>query len=96
MKNILICCGTSMITSSVVVNKVKTALQKEKIDARFHQCKYSDVPVMVKNLKPDLIIPTGNLSNAATGDVPVVMGTPFLTGVGIDDTLRKIIDVLKK
>ncbi len=85
-----------MITSSVVVNKVKAALEKEKIDARFHQCKYSDVPVMVKSIKPDLIIPTGNLSTAATGDVPVVSGTPFLTGVGIDSSLKKIIEVLKK
>jgi PTS system galactitol-specific IIB component len=84
-----------MITSSVVVNKLKMALQKEKIDAKFHQCKYSDVPTMVSSVKPDVVIPTGQLSSSAAGGVPVVNGISFLTGIGVDATVQKIVEILK-
>jgi PTS system galactitol-specific IIB component len=96
LKNILVCCGTSMITSSVVVNKLKGALEKEGIQARFHQCKYSDVPHMVNTINADIVIPTGKLGSTAAKGVPVVNGTSFLTGIGLDDTIREIVDILKE
>lgn len=96
MKNVLVCCGTSMITSSVVVSKLKDAFKKEGIEARFHQCKYSDIPHMVSSIKADIVIPTGKLGSTAAKGVPVVNGTAFLTGIGIDDTIKEIVDILKE
>jgi PTS system galactitol-specific IIB component len=77
------------------VSKLKAALAKEHIEAKFHQCKYSDVPSMVKSVKPDIVIPTGQLNSSAAGGVPVVNGTSFLTGVGVDTTIKQIVDILK-
>ena len=95
VKKILVCCGTSMITSSVVIKKLQPTLDKEDIQARFNQCKYSDVPVQVNMDRPDVIIPTGKLSESAAGGVPVVEGSAFLTGVSLDKTIEKIIEILK-
>lgn len=95
VKKILVCCGTSMITSSVVINKLKPILEKENIQARFNQCKYSDVPFQVSSDRPDLIIPTGRLSESGSGGVPVVEGSSFITGVSLDQTIQKIIKILK-
>lgn len=96
VKKILVCCGTSMITSSVVIKKLQPALDRENIQARFNQCKYSDVPVQVSRDRPDVIIPTGKLSDSVTGGVPVVEGSSFLTGVNLNQTIEKIIEILKK
>lgn len=95
MKNVLVCCGTSMITSAVVVKRIKDALEKEKIQAMVHTCKYSDVPTMMSSTKYDLIVPTGPISDSTTKDIPVVLGTPFLTGVGMEEVMKKIISILK-
>jgi len=94
-KKILVCCGTSMITSSVVRKKLQPALEEANIDARFIQCKYSDVPMQVKSENPDVIVPTGKLSESAAGGVPVVQGSAFLTGVSLDQVIEKIINILK-
>lgn len=96
IKKILVCCGTSMITSSVVINKLKPAFEKNNIQARFSQCKYSDVPFQIKSGLPDLIIPTGRLSESVAGGVPIVEGSAFLTGVSLDETIEKIIKILKE
>lgn len=96
MKKVIVCCGTSMITSSIAINKVKAALAGAKIEAKFVQCKFAEVPAQVKTFQPDIIIPTGALDEKMAGGVPVVRGTCFITGVGVDETLKKIIDILSE
>lgn len=36
MKKIMVCCGSSMITSTMAINKLKQAMQDAGIDAKFH------------------------------------------------------------
>jgi len=84
-----------MITSSVVIKKLQPALDEAGIQARFIQCKYSDVPGQVNSERPDVIVPTGKLSESATSGVPVVEGSAFLTGLSLDKTIEKIINILK-
>ncbi|WP_196595332.1 PTS sugar transporter subunit IIB [Pectinatus frisingensis] len=94
MKKVLVCCGSSMITSSIALNKVKEALKSTDIKAEFSQCKFSEVPSKVDNFKPDIIIPTGALDEKMAKGTPVVRGTCFITGVGVKETLDKILEVL--
>ncbi|AGB19530.1 PTS sugar transporter subunit IIB [Thermoanaerobacterium thermosaccharolyticum] len=96
MKKVLVCCGSSMITSSVAINKLKEVFKKENIDVTFGQCKFSEVPSMAKTFKPDVIVPTGPLDEKAAGGVPIVRGTSFITGVGEKETVEQILNILKK
>ncbi|MDK2806083.1 MAG: galactitol system component [Thermoanaerobacterium sp.] len=96
MKTVVVCCGTSMITSSVAINKLKEVFEKEKLEVKFVQCKFSEVPSIVKQYNPDVIVPTGPLSEKAANGVPVVRGTSFISGVGIDKTIQEVLDILKK
>lgn len=96
MKKIMVCCGSSMITSTMAINKLKQAMQDEGIDVKFVQCKFAEVQGMVKQERPDVIVPTGVLKDTLTEDVPVVIGTCFVTGVGEKATIEKIVEVLKK
>lgn len=95
MKTIIVCCGSSMITSSVTIEKIKVATQKEGIDVKFIQCKFAEVPGNVDMYHPDLIVPTGALKEEQTKGVPVIKGTSFITGINEEATMEKIINFLK-
>ncbi|MBA5850691.1 PTS sugar transporter subunit IIB [Clostridium sp. cel8] len=96
MKKVLVCCGSSMITSSIAINKLKEIFEKEGIDVKFGQCKFAEVPSEVKSFQPDVVVPTGPLDDKDAGGVPVVRGTCFITGVGVDKVVDEILDILKK
>ena len=42
MKKIMVCCGSSMITSTIAINKLKTAMANAGIDVKFIQCKFAE------------------------------------------------------
>ena len=96
MKKIVVCCGSSMITSTLALNKIKNFMAQEHIDVQFVQCKFSEVPARVAAEHPDVIVPTGMLNESAAGGVPIVKGTCFITGIGADQALRQIKEVLTK
>ena len=95
MKKILVCCGSSMVTSTVALNNIKEACNKEGLEVMFSQCKFSEVPFQINTFNPDIIVPTGPLDENSTGGIPVVKGISFVTGVGIDNTIVEIINILK-
>ena len=92
MKKIMVCCGSSMITSTIAINKLKTAMG---IDVKFIQCKFAEVQGKVKVERPDVIVPTGALKDSLTDSVPVVRGTCFVTGVGEKEAIDEIIKILR-
>jgi galactitol PTS system EIIB component len=96
MKKVMVCCGTSMITSSIVINKLKEVFKKEKMDVKFIQCNFSEAPSNARINQPDVIVPTGAMDSKAVGGIPVVRGTSFVTGVGVEQTINEILAILKK
>ncbi|MCR4999450.1 MAG: PTS sugar transporter subunit IIB [Lachnospiraceae bacterium] len=95
MKKILVCCGSSMITSTIAITKLKTAMEQNGIPVTFIQCKFAEVPSKVRMEHPDVIVPTGALKDSLTEDVPVVRGTCFVTGMGEKETIEEIVGILK-
>ena len=95
MKKIMVCCGSSMITSTIAINKLKTAMANAGIDVKFIQCKFAEVQGKVKVERPDVIVPTGALKDSLTDSVPVVRGTCFVTVVGEKEAIDEIIKILR-
>lgn len=95
MKNVIVCCGSSMITSSVAIEKIKSATVKEGIDVNFIQCKFAEVAGIIDQQKIDLVVPTGALKEDQTKGVPVIKGTSFITGINEEVTLDRIVEFLK-
>ena len=95
MKTIMVCCGSSMITSTIAIDKLKTAMSAAGLDVKFIQCKFAEVQGKVKVERPDVIVPTGALKDSLTDSVPVVRGTCFVTGVGEKEAIEEIIRILK-
>ena len=96
MKSIMVCCGSSMITSTLAINKLKTAMEKEGIPVKFIQCKFAEVAGKIKTERPDVIVPTGALKDTLTDSIPVVRGTCFVTGVGEQDAINQIVEILRQ
>ncbi|HJE96043.1 MAG TPA: PTS lactose transporter subunit IIB [Ligilactobacillus acidipiscis] len=95
-KTVIVCCASSMITSTVASEKIKEIAQKNNLpEPRIIQCKFSEVQGNLATNKVDLIVPTGKLDENVTGSVPVVLGTAFITGVNEEKAAEDIAEVLK-
>ena len=91
-KKIMVACGTGIATSTVVVNKMGNLLKKKGINVDIQQCKVSELPY--KTDKVDLIVTT--TAYTSKNNIPVVVAVSFLTGIGVDKDLEKIIEILNK
>jgi PTS system galactitol-specific IIB component len=89
-KKVLVACGTGIATSTVVTIKIQEALKKNNIDADVIQCKVSEIPSKIDGA--NLIVTTTVYENPK---VPVIRGLSFLTGIGMEKDLEKIVDTLK-
>ncbi|NPD73097.1 PTS sugar transporter subunit IIB [Oceanispirochaeta sp. M1] len=91
-KKILVCCGTAIATSTVVLRKIEEILEEKGITGvRFDQCKASEVSSKLNDV--DLIVTTTMIFDV--GDIPVIQTLSFLTGIGIENDMNKIISYLE-
>lgn len=90
MKKILVACGTGIATSTVVTLKIREALKAKGIDADVQQCKVSEIG---SKTGISLIVTTTTYENP---NVPVLRSLSFLTGIGIEEDLNKIVEILSK
>lgn len=93
-KKIYVCCGTGIATSTVIAKKLEDFLKAEGIDFEISQYIVSDIPSRVRTSKPDLVV-SSTYINSDLGDVPVVIGQSFLTGINQEETKQEILDSLK-
>jgi len=89
-KKVLVACGTGIATSTVVTIKIQEALKANNIDADVIQCKVAELPMKINGA--DLVVTTTVYEN---DKVPVIRGLSFLTGIGMEKDLQKIVDTLK-
>lgn len=90
-KRVLVACGTAIATSTVVARKIEEELEKRGIQVEITQCKASEVPSHVEGY--DLVVTTTFVSGAGT--VPVLQTVSFLTGIGMEKDIEKIVEYLK-
>ncbi len=90
-KNILVACGTAIATSTVVAKAIEEALYDRDISVNIRQCKASEVPSLAQDA--DLIVTTTPVS--VDKDIPVIQTLAFLTGIGKEDVIEQIVEILK-
>lgn len=91
-KRILVTCGTAIATSTVVAKAIEEGLAARGIPVVTRQCKAAEVPALAKEF--DLVVTT----TPVPGDlgVPVIQTLAFLTGIGKDQVLDQIAEILRK
>ena len=93
-KRVLVACGTSIATATVVAEKVKEIAREAGIRVNVVQCKASEVRGRAMVFAPNLILTTTPISQDL--DCPVLNGIPFLSGIGMDDLKAKILEEISK
>jgi galactitol PTS system EIIB component len=87
MKKVLVACGTAIATSTVVAKKLEEKLRARGIAVTIDQCKASEVGSKASSY--DLIVSTTEVDD--TRGKPLVRTLSFLTGVGIEADVEKIV-----
>lgn len=83
-------CGAGYATSSWIATRLKESLLKRGIDVEISEMKIMDLALCAANF--DLIVSASNLGDVY--DVPTVVSTSILTGIGFDETIEEIINKL--
>ena len=89
-KKILVACGTAIATSTVVAKKLEEKLLARGIPVSIAQCKASEVGSKASGY--DLIVTTTEVDD--TRGKPCIRTLSFLTGIGIDADVEKIVKLL--
>ena len=83
-KKVIIACGGAVATSTIAANE-------NNIDIEIAQVRISEI---ASNLPADLIVTTSKVKRDF--GVPLITGMPFVSGLGVDKTKAKILEVLNK
>jgi len=92
LKRVLVACGTAIATSTVVAKAIEEALKERGIEIITRQCKASEVKSLAGDA--DLIVTTTPVPENL--GVPVIHTLAFLTGIGKEDAIEQIVEILSK
>ncbi|QVI35009.1 PTS galactitol transporter subunit IIB [Lacticaseibacillus chiayiensis] len=93
MKKIIVACGSGIATSTVARNALEEKLKAKGIDVTQVSMDQTSIPQLRSKADQfDLAITTAKFTEDI--GVPVLNGLPFLTGVGEDQLVQKVIDIL--
>ncbi len=91
LKRVLVVCGASIVTGTIVAEKLRQHFKEKNIQATVITGLAKDVATLVQ--EADLIVSTTFLSTDY--GIPTISGVPFLTGVGTEEALRQIIQAIE-
>ncbi|MEW9672096.1 PTS sugar transporter subunit IIB [Ammoniphilus sp. 3BR4] len=89
-KRILVACGTAIATSTVVAKKIEDMMKQRGHEVTVEQCKAAEAPSKAASF--DLVVTTTPVADM--GSTPVIRTLSFLSGVGVDQDVKKIMSAL--
>ena len=97
-KIILVACGTSIATTSIVVSILKEALIEDRglNNIEFQKCAIADLKAKIEYYHPNLVITTTTVDPSWVEGIAYFKGLPFLTGIGMEAEIEEIVKELEK
>lgn len=90
MKKIIVACGSGVATSQTVASKVNRLLKERKVDAEVEAVDLKSVDRYMNSSVAYIAITKTNKEYP----IPVINGITFLTGVGMEQELQRLIDAV--
>ena len=87
---VIVACGSGMAASHVIMEQLRDMLRKEGFEVDITATKVSDLGA---DPHCDLIVTSTILQGNYS--MPVVRAISFLTGIGMEKDLQKIVEILK-
>ena len=91
--NMAVACGGGIFTTTVVTDKIKEILKKEKIAFSITPHKITEVPNLAGY---DLIVVTGKTNAKNKAGAPVMLGLPLFTGVGSEEFTEEMLKEINR
>lgn len=92
-RKIIVACGGAVATSTLAAEEIKELCAEHEITLDLIQCRVTEIETYMEGA--DLICTTARVDRQF-GDIPVVHGMPFVSGVGIDVLRQKILTLLQE
>lgn len=91
-KKVIVACGGAVATSTLAAEEIKELCEENNISLELVQCRINEIDSYIQDV--DLICTTSKISKTY-GDIPIVHGMPFVSGVGVEQLKDKILTLLK-
>lgn len=92
MKRIIVACGSGVATSQTVASKLTKLLKERNVKAEVEAVDIKSIKNQVKNADAYVSI----VNTKQKFDIPTFNGIAFLTGMGQDEELEKIIKTIEE
>ncbi|GEN87735.1 PTS sugar transporter subunit IIB [Oceanobacillus sp. FSL W8-0428] len=92
MKQVLVACGAGIATSTVVNNAIEELAKENGIKVDLKQIRIAEVSTYEDTA--DLLVTTAMTKKEYS--FPVINARTFLTGIGVEDTKKQILEELLK
>ena len=86
-KKVTVICGASIVTSTIIADKLKQIFDEKNIEVEISKGLTSDADKLAQNA--DVIVTTAFLHTDY--GIPVVNGVSFLTGVDVEKTIQQVL-----
>jgi galactitol PTS system EIIB component len=90
-RKVIVACGGAVATSTMAAEEIKELCEANNISVELVQCRVNEIETYMDGV--DLICTTAKVDRTF-GDIPVVHGMPFISGVGIEALQQKILTIL--
>lgn len=91
-RKVIVACGGAVATSTMAAEEIKELCDENNIALDLVQCRVNEIETYMDGA--DLICTTARVDRQF-GEIPVVHGIPFISGVGIDVLRDKILTILQ-
>lgn len=91
-RKVIVACGGAVATSTMAAEEIKELCEENNITIEIVQCRVNEIETYMDGV--DLICTTARVDRKF-GEIPVVHGMPFISGVGIDELREKILTALR-
>ena len=92
-KKIVVICGTGIATSTVVAQRVRDICASNGIDADVVQGRAVEAELLAEGAN---LVVTTTPTLQIKRPVKIINGVPFLTGIGMEDVAKSIVEELQK
>ncbi len=91
-RKIIVACGGAVATSTMAAEEIKELCQSHNIPVELIQCRVNEIETYMDGVH--LICTTARVDRSF-GNIPLVHGMPFVSGVGIEALQNKILTILQ-
>jgi len=92
-RKIIVACGGAVATSTLAAEEIKELCAAHNIKVELVQCRINEIETFMDGAH--LICTTAKVDRQF-GNIPLVHGMPFISGVGMDVLREKILTLLQE